>query len=101
MELVVELVLGTIKSVVWGIVLLLVAFFILPPYVINGLLKKIRPDLISRDLILSRVKLVFDYLFNYKEVIVSGGSDARQKQVEQEIADLMREKRLLEGNLFS
>ncbi|MBI4547693.1 MAG: hypothetical protein HY707_06930 [Ignavibacteriae bacterium] len=49
---------------------------------------------------MSRLCLVFDYLFNNKEVIledhVVGASNALQK----EVAVLMREKRLLEGNLF-
>ncbi|MCD4713966.1 MAG: hypothetical protein K8R73_11835 [Clostridiales bacterium] len=100
MEIVIELLVGVVKSIGWGIVFLFVAFVVLPTYVMDRILGKLRPDLISKEHIIGRIKLVFDYIFNQKDVVISSLSNEEQKKVEQEISRLMKEKRLLEGNLF-
>jgi len=100
MEIVIELLVGAVKSIGWGIVFLFVAFVVLPTYVMDRILAKLRPDLISKEHIIGRIKLVFDYIFNQKDVVISSSSNEEQKKVEQEISRLMKEKRLLEGNLF-
>ena len=48
---------------------------------------------------MGRTKSVLDYLFNFKEITV-GSFDKEEKNVEEEIKDLIKEKRLTEGNLY-
>ena len=95
-----DLVIGTIKSIGLGIVLLIVGNFVLPERISLWVIKRLKPDLVSKTTIMSRIRLVFDYLFNRKEVTVISKTLANDKSLENNIAGLIKEKRLLEGNLF-
>lgn len=96
MELIAKLLIGTVYSIFWGIVLLVVALFVLPESIFLKIIQKVKPDLISKKQILSRVRLVLDYIFNKKEVVIT----EIEKDKEKELSKLIKEKRLLEGNLF-
>ena len=98
MELVLDLLMGLVTAVFWGIVFLLVAALLRPDRVFAKILRKIRPDLISRTLFVERAKEAFDLLINRKVAIV-GGSNGR-KAARAGIAKLIAERRPLEGNLF-
>lgn len=100
MELVWKLLSGAAESIFWGIVFLFVAFIILPTPVVDHVLKRFRPDWVSKTKLVSRVKLVFDYILNHKDVVVSSGSEKDQRNRESEINRLIQEKRRLESNLF-
>ncbi|MBK1656288.1 hypothetical protein CKO29_16575 [Allochromatium vinosum] len=92
--------LGAAEGLFWGVVFLFVAFVVLPSFIIDHVLKRLRPDWVSRTRFVGKVKLAFDYIINHKDVVISSGSDERQKKKEQEINDLLQEKRRLENNLF-
>lgn len=100
MELIGKLLFGTIYSITWGITLLVVALIVLPEKIFLKVIRKFKPDLVSKSQLLSRVRLVFDYVFNQKEVIITDFRDEKRKEIEKEISVLMKEKTLLEGNLF-
>jgi len=98
--LILKLLVDLIYGMLWGAVLLVVAALLLPEHAFLAVLRKIKPDLVSKNLFLSRLRLAFDYLFNNKEIILSDPEAGAPKEMQSEIAALMHEKRLLEGNLF-
>lgn len=100
MELIWKLLSGAAESIFWGIVFLFVAFIILPTPVVDHVLKRLRPDWVSKTKVVSRVKLVFDYILNHKDVVVSSGAEEEQRKKEDEINGLIQEKRRLENNMF-
>jgi hypothetical protein len=85
MELIGKLLFGTIYSITWGITLLVVALIVLPEKIFLKVIRKFKPDLVSKSQLLSRVP---DF------------RDEKRKEIEKEISVLMKEKTLLEGNLF-
>jgi len=100
MELLVRLITGFVEGTVWGALLLVVAVVILPEKIFYKLLNRLKPDIISKKTILPRLRIVFDYVFNNKDVIIDDNSSKDSKALQHEIAYLMREKQILEGNLF-
>jgi hypothetical protein len=89
-----------ICGLVWGAILLIVSVVLLPEALFRRILRKLKPDLVSKTALLSRFRLVFDYLFNQKEVIIDNADQGASAELQEEIAELVKEKRLLEGNLF-
>jgi len=100
MELIIKLIWGAIEGVIWGVLLLVVEVLLLPEKLFFKILKKLKPDITSRSAILSKLRLIFDYLFNNKEVIFEDVSSGASRRLQEEVAELMKEKRTLEGNLF-
>lgn len=100
MELVGKLLYGVLEGLFWGVIFLFVAFIVLPPPIIDHIVKRLRPDWVSKTNLVSRIKLVFDYILNNKDVVVSTSSEEHQKIKESEINSLIQEKRKLENNLF-
>lgn len=100
MDLILKLLGGLIYGLVWGAILLIVSVVLLPDALFRRVLRKLKPDLVSKSALLSRLRLVFDYLFNQKEVIIESADQGASVELQEEIAALMKEKRLLEGNLF-
>lgn len=100
MDLILDLIGGVVHGLVWGAILLIVSIVLLPENIFRKVLRKLKPDLVSKNALMSRLRLVFDYLFNNKEIILEDPAAGASKALQQGVATLMREKRLLEGNLF-
>lgn len=100
MLLIIDLLKGLIEGLIWGIVFLFLAVFLLPDQLFAKILKRIKPDFISKTLVMNRVKLILDYLLNWKDIVVEDLNLSRTKSQERNIAGLLQEKRVLEGNLF-
>ena len=101
MDLVQKLLYGTAEGLIWGIVLLFVAFVILPEYLINPILKRLRPDLISKPKIILKFKTILDYMLNNKNIVISTeGTNQEEIEKENEFKELLKEKKSLENNLF-
>lgn len=89
--------LDALVSAFYGALLLIVALLFLPDRITAWIMKKIRPDLTSKEALMVRLRTSFDYIFNPKAVIVSN-RDSRNE--EEAIKSLVDEKRTLESNLF-
>ena len=100
MELVISLIKSAIFSLFAGTVLLIVAAFVLPENVFLKIMQRIKPDLVSKTQFLAKVRIIFDYIFNKKEIVIEDVSAGATKELQEEILALVKEKRLLEGNLF-
>ena len=100
MDLVFRVLFGAAEGFLWGVVFLFIAFVVLPSSVIDHILKRLRPDWISKAQFVGKVRLVLDYILNHKDVVILSGCDGKQEEQEQEINDLLKEKRRLENNLF-
>ena len=100
MDLILELLKGLIVGLVWGIFFLFLSVLLLPDQLFAKILKRIKPDFISKTLVMNRVKLILDYLLNWKDVVVEDLIKSGTTSQERNIAELLQEKRVLEGNLF-
>lgn len=101
MELVLKLLYGAGESLIWGIVFLFVAFIILPQSVMDSLLKRLRPDLTSKPKIISKLKTILNYILNDKNVVIASDNTTQDEITkENELQELLKEKKLLESNLF-
>lgn len=100
MDLIISLVKGAIFSLIAGTVLLIVAAIVLPETVFLKILRLIKPDLISKRTFLSKVRLIFDYIFNKKDIILEDIPAGATKDLQEDVNKLVKEKRLLEGNMF-
>ncbi len=100
MDLILNLLYGAVEAILWGIVFIFVAFVILPQSIINYVLKRLRPDLISKPDIVSKLKTILDYIFNNKNVVISSDNDCDISKKEEEFKELLKEKKSLENNLF-
>ncbi len=100
MKLTFELIINLIHAIFWGAVLLVLAAFVLPEKIFRKVLKNVKPDLVSKSALVPRLRLVFDYLFNNKEVIFDESAAGAPLAMQERIATLLQEKRLLEGSLF-
>jgi cell division protein ZapA (FtsZ GTPase activity inhibitor) len=89
-----------IVSILIGALLLLVALVVLPERLSLWVVKKVKKDLTSKKFVMGKVKIVFDYLFNPKSVTVAGTADEDAKIFQDDLRDLIQEKKLLESNLF-
>jgi len=87
-------------SLFWGIILLLVALFVLPEKIFLSIVKFIKKDLVSKSIIINKVKIIFDYIFNLKGIVISDLIGKESTEYEKEIKNLLEEKRKYEGNLF-
>jgi len=96
MELMAKLLIGTVYNIILGIVLLVVALIVIPENIFLKIIQKVKPDIVSKKKILFYVRLVLDYIFNKKDVVIT----EIEKDKERELGKLIKEKRLLEGNLF-
>jgi len=98
---IVDLLVKSLISLIYGTILLIVALVILPDKVLIVVLKIIKPDLVLKSKFMARVRLVLDYVFNIKDVVISS-SEKRwtANRYEEEIRDLINQKRIIEGNLF-
>jgi len=101
MDLVLNLLYGMLEGLMWGVIFLFVAFIILPQSVMDPILKRLRPDLTSKPIIVSKLKTILDYIFNNKSIVVSS-EDTNQDEItkENEFKELLKEKKSLENNLF-
>ena len=101
MELVLNLLYGTVEGIIWGIIFLFVAFIILPQSVMDPIIKRLRPDLTSKPKIVSKLKTILDYILNNKSIVISS-EDTNQDEItkENEFKELLKEKKSLENNLF-
>ncbi len=101
MELVLNLLYGTVEGLIWGIIFLFVAFIILPQAVMDPIIKRLRPDLTSKPKIVSKLKTILDYILNNKSIVISS-EDTNQDEItkENEFKELLKEKKSLENNLF-
>ncbi len=86
-------------SLLYGIILLVLALIFLPEHIVIRVLRYFKPDLVSKSSIMRRVRLVLDHAFNLKDVIVHL-SEGRSKEAQKRMRDLVGEKKILEGNLF-
>jgi len=68
---IVDLLVKSLISLTYGIILLIVALVILPDKVLIVVLKIIKPDLVLKSKFMARVRIVLDYVFNIKDVVVS------------------------------
>lgn len=100
MELIISLVKGAIFSLLAGTVLLIVAVFVLPEKVFLNVMRRLKPDLVSRQRFLSRARIIFDYIFNKKEIVIEDVTTGATKEMQEDLKHIIKEKRLLEGNLF-
>ena len=101
MELVLNLLYGAGESLIWGIVFLFVAFIILPQSIMDSILKRLRPDLTSKPKIISKLKIVLNYILNDKNVVIASDNTSQNEITkENELQELLKEKKLLESNLF-
>lgn len=100
MDLIIKLLLSTLEGMFWSIIFLFVAFFILPPAIIDKLLKRLRPDLVSKNQLLNKFKLVLDYILNNKKVIIALENEEDNKIKQSEFQKLIEQKKQLEHNLF-
>lgn len=91
-----KLLIGTVYNIILGIVLLVVALIVIPENIFLKIIQKVKPDIVSKKKILFYVRLVLDYIFNKKDVVIT----EIEKDKERELGKLIKEKRLLEGNLF-
>ena len=100
MDLIITLLRGIVEGMIWGIVFLFLAVLLLPDRIFATLLKRIKPDFISRSLVFTRIKTVLDYLLNKKDVVIEDLTSLDIKAKQRKIADLIKEKTILENNLF-
>ena len=100
MDLVITLLKGLATGLFWGIVFLFLATLLLPDRIFAKLLKRIKPDFTSRSEVLARVKMVLDYLLNKKDVVIEERTSPESRESHEGIADLVKEKNILESNLF-
>lgn len=92
--------LQTLIGLFWGIILLLVALFVLPEKIFLSIVKFFKKDLVSKSVIVNKVKIIFDYIFNLKGIVISDLIGRESSEFEKEIKNLLEEKRKYEGNLF-
>jgi hypothetical protein len=100
MDLIMSLLKGFLVSVIWGVVFLVLAIVFLPESIFSRLLKKIKPDYVSRSIVLIRVRTIVDYLLNRKEIVVEESSASRNRSNQLKMAHLIKEKAILENNVF-
>lgn len=100
LEAIITFLVQSLISLVYGVVLLIVALVILPEHIVRRILRRLKPDLVSRSSLMGRVRLILDYVFNLKDVVIIDTSKDEDKKVQEKIRNLMKEKKLLEGNLF-
>ena len=100
MDLISSLLKDFLGSIIWGIVFLVLAILFLPDRVFSRLLRKLKPDYISRAIILSQVKTIIDYLLNRKEIVIEEPRSSESKANQAKMAELIKEKAILENNLF-
>jgi len=99
-EWILNFLIQALLSLLWGLILLLVALFVLPEKIFLGVIKIFKKDLVSKSQILNKVRIILDYIFNLKEVIISDLNQVESFSLEKDIKELFAEKRKLEGNLF-
>jgi hypothetical protein len=100
MSLITELLKGLVQSISWGIVFLLLAFLLLPNAWFRWILRRIKPDFTSKELVLDRVKTILDFLLNKKDVVVEELSSDALRDRKERMSALIKEKDALESNLF-
>jgi hypothetical protein len=100
MDFIVTLLIDLGKGILFGALFLVLAIVLLPERLFFQILGRLKPDIVSKRVILSKVVMVFDQLFNFKEVIVQDKVAGAPKALQEEVSTLLREKRVLEGNLF-
>lgn len=98
-KLILSLLLGFAKSLVWGILFLIIALIVLPERILLKILNKFKPDLVSKNKILMKAKLFCDFIFNNKAIVFETTS-SESKNFQEDLTELMKEKRLIESNLF-
>ena len=92
MELMAKLLIGTVYNIILGIVLLVVALIVIPENIFLKIIQKVKLDIVSKKKILFYIRLVLDYIFNKKDVVIT----EVEKDKERELEKLIKEKRLLE-----
>ncbi len=101
MDLITNLLYGTVEGLVWGTIFLFVAFILLPQSVMDPIIKRLRPDLTSKPRIVTKLKTILDYILNNKSVVISSeGTNQDEITKENEFKELLKEKKSLENNLF-
>lgn len=98
MEIICTLTKTLAEGIFFGIVTLVFASLLLPDSLFAKILRKVKPDFVSRTLLIQRFRTVLDYLLNKKNIILPQSSDS--KSCELEMMNLIKQKDQLESNLF-
>jgi len=100
MNIFIQLILGLCVGLLYGALFLILSSVLLPERIFRKIMKKLKPDYVSNAIVMRRLSLIFEFLFNSKEVLFNDATVGASKDLQEEIASLIREKRILEGNLF-